>query len=67
MLYCNVFGLCLHVFLHTNDRHRKGKKYAVHYVKEGPKVDTACTETHYALTTKPDDVAGEYLATCMLF
>ena len=68
MLYCSVFGLCLHKFLCTNDRHKKDKKnYAVHYVKEGPKVDVACTATHYALTTAPDDVAGDYLATCMLF
>ena len=57
----NVFGL----FVHTIDRHKKGKKeYAVHYVKEGPKVDTTCKE---ALATEPEYVAGDCIATlCVL-
>ena len=52
------FGL--HVFVCTNDRHKKGKKeYGVHYVKEGPKVDTTCKEAQYALPTEP---AGDCIA-----
>ena len=55
------------MFVHTIDRHKKGKKeYAVHYVKEGPKVDTTCKEAQYALTTEPEYVAGDCIATYML-
>ena len=57
-----MYSACaVHVFVHTNDRRKKGKKeYAVHYVKEGPKVDTTCKE---ALATEPEYVAGDCIAT----
>ena len=59
-----MYSACaVHVFVHTNDRRKKGKKeYAVHYVKEGPKVDTTCKEPQSALTTEPEYVAGDYIA-----
>ena len=42
------------------DRRKKGKKeFAVHYVKEGPKVDTTCKE---ALAAEPEYVAGDCIA-----
>ena len=51
------------MFVRTNDRHKKGKKeYAVHYVKEGPKMDTTCKEAQYALPTEPEYVAGDCIA-----
>ena len=46
-------------------RRKKGKKeFAVHYVKEGPKVDTTCKEV---LATEPEYVAGDCIATLTLW
>ena len=61
-------AFAVHVFAQTNDRRKKGKKeYAVHYVKEGPKVDNTCKEAQSALTTGPEYVAGDCIATlCLL-
>ena len=45
-------------------RKKEKKEYAVHYVKEGPKVDTTCKEP---LTTEPEYVTGDCIATlCVL-
>ena len=43
----------------VNCRHKKGKKeHSVHYVKEGPKVDT--TKSQYSTVTEPQYTAGVY-------
>ena len=57
---CLMSLACVYMFVHTIDRRKKGKKeYAVHYVKEGPKVDTTCKE---ALATEPEYVAGDCIS-----
>ena len=57
---CVYISLCLlNVFVHANCRHKKGKKeYAVHYVKEGPKVDIISTEPQYDTVAEPQYAAG---------
>ena len=43
----------------VNYRHKKGQKeYSVHYVKEGPKVNT--TKPQYSAVTEPQYTAGVY-------
>ena len=45
--------------MQTTYRHKKEKKkFAVHYVKEGPKVDTTRTEPQYDTATEPQYTAG---------
>ena len=45
--------------VYANYRHKKGKKeHSVHYVKEGPKVDT--TKPQYSTVTEPQYTAGVY-------
>ena len=54
------------VFDHANSRHKKGKKeYAVHYVKEGPKVDITGIEPQYETVTEPQYAAGAYVTMCI--
>ena len=64
-----MYSACtVHVFAQTNDRRKKEKKeYAIHYVKEGPKVDNTCKEAQSAITTGLEYVAGDCIATlCLL-
>ena len=53
----SVVLTCL--FMQTTHRRKKGKKeFAVHYVKEGPIVDTTSTEPQYDTVTEPQYTAG---------
>ena len=52
-------------------RHKKNRKsFAVHYVKEGPKVDSTSIEPQYETcaevktTDEPDYVAGLHVVMC---
>ena len=75
--FCEVMYVCESVSNHVqycmsfSFRHKKNRKsFAVHYVKEGPKVDSTSIEPQYEtcaevkMTDEPDYVAGLHVVMC---
>ena len=70
VMYVKVY-LTMYNIVWVSFRHKKNKKsFAVHYVKEGPKVDSTSIEPQYETcaevktTEEPDYVAGLCVVMC---